>query len=101
MFKKPKKNQEFLVPGPDGTPEPGMLIRMRCESCFTDHRIVVAASTPLGALPDITKRTLKCKCRSHIPTITKMDKSLMSINGVPFRQLEGLKMFAGVKESWN
>ena len=95
------QDREFMVPGPDGTPEPGMLVRMRCEACLTDHRIVVAASTPIGLLPDITKRSLRCNCRRHIPTITKMDKSLRSINGVPFKQLRGLPMFAGAKWSEN
>lgn len=99
LLNKKRPNQEFLVPGPDGTPEPGMMIRMRCEGCFMDHRMVVAASTPIGLLPDIASRTMRCKCKRHIPTFTKMDKSLMSINGVPFRELEGLPMFAGTKWS--
>lgn len=95
------QDQSFLVPGPDGTPEPGMLIRMRCEDCLTDQRMVVAASTPLALLPDMTKRTMRCRCKRHIPRITRMDRSLMSINGVPFRQLKGLPMFAGTKWSEN
>ena len=78
-----------------------MLIRMRCEECGLDHRMVVAASTPIGMLPELTKSTMRCNCKRHIPTITKMDKSLMSINGVPFRKLKGLPMFLGAKWSEN
>lgn len=87
--------------GPQPAAAPGMLIRMRCEACHEDHRMMVGADTPLGALPEITKRTFTCKCKRKIPTITKMDKSLMSINGVPFRELKGLSMFIGTKESKN
>jgi hypothetical protein len=81
-----------MVKGQDGTMVPSMMVRMRCEACITDHRMLVAIDTPLGALPEITKSTFRCNCKRHIPTITKMDKSLMSINGVPFAQLEGLGM---------
>lgn len=88
-------SQMPLVAGQDGTPVPAMLVRMRCESCQKDHRMLVASDAPLGALPELTKSTFRCDCKRHIPTITKMDKSLMSINGVPFRDLEGLGMFIG------
>lgn len=69
---------------------PMMLVRMRCEACGADHRMLVSADTPLGALPQITKETFRCHCKRHIPKITTMSKSLMSINGVPFRELQGL-----------
>ena len=78
---------------------PMMLVRMRCEACHEDHRMMVSAELPLAALPDLTKRTFRCDCKRHIPTITKMDKSLMSINGVPFRQLQGLSQKA--KPEWS
>ena len=83
-------NRMPMVKGADGTMVPAMLVRMRCEECHQDHRMLVGSDVPLGALPDITKSTFRCKCKRHIPTITKMDRSLMSINGVPFRQLKGL-----------
>jgi hypothetical protein len=95
------KREMPMVPGSDGTPVPGMMICMRCEECRTDHRMLVGSDTPIGALPDMTKRTFKCRCRRGIPKITKMDRSLMSINGVPFMQLKGLPMFAGTKWSMN
>lgn len=88
-----------MVLGVDGTMVPSMMVRMRCERCQTDHRMLIGSDVPLALLPDMTKRTFRCECKSHIPTITKMDRSLMSINGVPFRQLKGLSMFEGTKEN--
>jgi hypothetical protein len=66
-----------------------MMVRMRCEACRTDHRMLVQFDTPLSALPDITKSTFKCRCKRGIPTITHMMDSLMSINGVPFKKVVG------------
>ena len=83
-------NNMPMVKGSDGTMVPAMMVRMRCEECRQDHRMMVGSDVPLAAIPDITKSTFRCKCKRHIPTITKMDRSLMSINGVPFRQLKGL-----------
>ena len=88
-----------MVKGADGQMVPSMMIRMRCEACGVDHRMLVGSDLPLAVLPDLTKRSFHCNCKRHIPTITKMDKSLMSINGVPFSRLKGLGMFNGTKES--
>ncbi len=76
-----------------------MLVRMRCEACHADHRMLIEEDMPLGRLPELTKETFRCKCKHRIPTITKMDKSLMSINAVPFSQLQNIGLFAGAKAS--
>lgn len=69
---------------------PMMLVRMRCPSCLEDGRFLVEVNLPLAALPEVTKRSMRCKCDNHIPKIKKstpLDGSLMSINGVPFAVL--------------
>lgn len=83
------------VLGASGEMVPSMMVRMRCEGCEKDHRMLVGSDTPLGLLPDICKRTFKCDCRRHIPTITKMDRSLMSVNGVPFKELAAMSGHKG------
>lgn len=88
-----------MMRGQDGQLVPSMLVRMRCEECQIDHRMIVPVDTPIGALPELTKSTFRCNCKRHIPTITKMDKSLRAINGVPFPQLKGLGLFAGTEWS--
>lgn len=94
----PKEPQQ-IVKMVDGRRVVCMLVRMRCERCGEDHRLVVEEDLPLARIPELTKETFRCKCKRRIPTITKMDKSLMSINAVPFRLLKGLPMFAGTKWS--
>lgn len=98
IFGKKKERKMPLVKGSNGEMVPSMMVRMRCEACLKDHRMLVAFDLPLAMLPEITKSTFRCDCKRHIPTITKMNKSLMSINGVPFHQLEGFKNFTDVKE---
>ena len=74
---------------------PAMMVRMRCESCEQEARLLVASDMPLGMLPEATKKAFRCKCRRHIPTITKMDRSLMSVNGVPFKELAAMSGHKG------
>lgn len=67
---------------------PTVLIRMRCPECLYDYRFLVQIDTPITDLPEIAKQIMACKCDNHIPKIkksTSLDKSLMSINGIPFR----------------
>lgn len=69
---------------------PMMIIRMRCPECLFDYRFLVEMTTPLAALPEITKQTMRCNCKDHVPKInnhTPVEKSLMSINAVPFKKL--------------
>ena len=95
----PRREPKQIVRIVNGQKVIMMLVRMRCEACGDDHRLVVESDLPLGRLPEITRENFRCKCKSRIPKITKMDKSLMSINAVPFRLLKGLPMFAGAKWS--
>jgi hypothetical protein len=70
---------------------PIMLIRMRCPACLTDLRFGVEPLTPLEHLPELCKAATRCRCNNHIPKInrnTSLDNSLMSINGVPLRDLK-------------
>lgn len=69
---------------------PMLMVRMRCPACRTDHRMMVEFTTPIEALPELTKQTFRCNCKNHIPKINKntpLETSLMSINGVPYRTL--------------
>jgi len=69
---------------------PMMLVRMRCPACRYDYRFGVPIDMPLVHLPDITKQVMRCNCKDHIPKIgkwTPIQKTLMSINGVPLRKL--------------
>ena len=87
--------QKQIIRYIDGKPVAMMLVRMRCEACGKDHRMLIPESTPVGALPELTKSTFRCSCKRHIPTISRMDRSLKTINGVPFEQLKGLGLFNG------
>lgn len=78
------------VKGSNGQMVYSMLVRMRCESCLADHRMLVPEDMDFKHLPDVTKQTFRCNCKRGIPTITKMDRSLMSINGIPLAQLKAL-----------
>lgn len=76
-----------MMKGQDGKMVPALLVRMRCEGCRDDHRMLVPYDTPLPVLPELAKHTQRCRCRKGIPTYTDLYKSLRSINGVPLRVL--------------
>lgn len=70
--------------------KPMMMVRMRCPSCKFDYRFMVEEDFPLEHLPEMTKKVMRCNCKNGIPKIDKntpIQKSLMSINGVPLRTL--------------
>lgn len=79
--------------------QPMMLVRMRCPACAFDYRFLVQVDLPLMDLPEVTKKTMRCKCRNKIPKIdrnTPIESTLMSINAVPFKDLKERQLFNAV-----
>ena len=75
-----------------------MKVRMRCPECLFQQDIDVDEKVDAGFLPEITKSKMRCICPDKIPKIktnTHLDKSIVSINGVPIQELKELTKVKG------
>lgn len=72
-----------------------MKVRMRCPECFFEQDIEVDERMDLTLVPEWTREKMVCLCENKIPKIksnTPLDKSMVSINGVPLGELKLLTM---------
>lgn len=69
---------------------PQLKVRMRCPACWYEAIIEVEPDFDAGYLPEVMKQAVRCKCANHIPKVnlnTPLEKSIVSINGIPFQIL--------------
>ena len=70
-----------------------MQVRIRCPECFFEQDIGVDEKVDMGFIPEIAKANMRCICLDKIPKLSKntpIEKSMVSINGVPIGHLKAL-----------